>query len=112
MCSPVLIPLVAGAIGIGLVKKQADKTIKKMNEANAQAAAQAAAVAPAPKVPPPPAALLSGEPLKDAAAQTSSARADAKRRAAALAGLGNTMKTGGLGVSGPAPVQGKSLLGQ
>jgi hypothetical protein len=111
MCSPAVIPWVLGAVGIGVVKHQSDMAKKGMQNAMNDAAARTAAIG-APKPVAPPAAIISGEPLKDVNAQTAAARADAQRKAKALAGIGGTLKTGGLGVPGPAPVQGKTLLGQ
>lgn len=108
MCGPAVIPWVIGAIGLGVVKHQSDQAQKGMqnaiNEANARV--------PAPAPTPAPAALMTTEPLKDVNAQAQQARQEAKRKASALAGLAGTMKTGGLGVLGPAATTGKTLLGQ
>lgn len=62
---------------------------------------------PAPAAPPPPPA--SPEPVDPAVQQ---ARKDAQKRAAAMAGYGSLIQTGGLGVSGPGPnTTGKTVLG-
>lgn len=112
MCGPAIIPWVLGTIGLGMVmKNQSDKAQQGMNNSIKEANKQMATIA-APKETPAPAAIAANEPLKDVAAQTDSARQDAKRKASALAGMGNTLKTSGLGVPGPAPTNQKTLLGQ
>jgi len=108
MCGPALVPIVIGAIGLGVVKHQYDQAQKGMQ--NAMNEANSRVVAPAPT--PSPASLMTTEPLKDVDAQSQAARRQAKQKAAALAGMGGTLKTGGLGIPGPAATGGKTLLGQ
>lgn len=94
------LPWIVGALGLYQVKKASD-AIKNV---------QAPAPPPAPVAPPPAAAVVQGEPLKNVQEATAQAREDVMRRKSA--GLGGTNKTGGLGVPGSAATQGKSLLGQ
>ncbi len=108
MCGPAIVPWVIGAIGIGVVKHQYDQAEKGMQNAMKEANARVTAPAPTPA----PAALMTTEPLKDVNQQEQAARQSAKKKAAALAGMGNTLKTGGLGIPGPAATTGKTLLGQ
>lgn len=110
MCGPAIVPWVIGAIGIGVVKHQYDQAQKGMQNAMNEANARVTAPAPAPT--PSPAALMTTEPMKDVNQQAQAARQQAKKKAAALAGMGGTLKTGGLGIPGPAATTGKTLLGQ
>lgn len=108
MCGPAVVPWVIGAIGIGVVKHQYDQAQKGMQNAVNEANARVTAPAPTPA----PAALMTTEPMKEVDAQAQAARQQAKKKAAALAGMGGTLKTGGLGIPGPAATTGKTLLGQ
>ncbi|MEI6083992.1 MAG: hypothetical protein WCS70_06790 [Verrucomicrobiota bacterium] len=60
----------------------------------------------------PPAPTPPPEPLKDANVALKTAKDEQSRRAALMAGLAGTQKTGGLGVPGNANVAVKTLLGQ
>ena len=101
MAIPLIIQVVAALAGAYYTKKQIDK-----------ATAVASQPIPAPAPPPPPSSVSAAEPLKNVTEESRMARDTTRRRAAALAGMGGTQKTGGLGVPGPAMGFGKSLLGQ